>query len=387
MTGKERIRAVLSGPACGTGERPDRVPVMHISVSSRIASALLGREAYVGGGMQQWREARALWEGPDAHAEFLERSIRDAIDVSLALGHDMIRPYYWRMPRRPSACIDEHTFRYDSPDGTWEVHRLDVPTELYNRIDGSPVEERSFEDLDAEVEAAERSAEAYTPTDARFPEVLAVFERMGDRYAVRTGGPWTNIPEGDPRWLQATLLRPDLVARLLDTQVVTSLKNVAFLAAKGLTCFFGGGDFASNQGPMYSPKVFHDLMVPRLKRISDFCHELGTFHLFGTDGNLWPLADDFYVHSGIDGHYEVDRRAGMDIRSINGKYPHIALFGNISSYTLHVGTVDEVIAETRACMEEAAACGKAVVGCSNIIVPETPMRNIEAMLETIDRFR
>jgi len=381
MTGRERIQALMQGAPL------DRVPVMHISISSRIASEVLGREAYVGGGMQTWREACALWEGPDAHAAFLERSIQDAIDVALAFGHDMIRPYYWRMPVKPSARIDEHTFRYEYPDGTYHVNQLDVPTELYNRIEGSPVETRTFEDLDAEVEAAERAAEAYTPTDAKFQEVLTVLERLGDAYAIRTGGPWTNIPEGDARWLQATLLRPDLVGRLLDTQVVTSLKNIAFLAPKGLQFFFGGGDFASNQGPMYSPKVFHDLMVPRLKKISDFCHDLGVYHLFGTDGNLWPLADDFYVHSGIDGHYEVDRRAGMDIRSIHEKYPHTAMFGNISSYTLHVGSVDDVVAETRACLEEAKESGRAVVGCSNIIVPETPMANVEAMMKTIERYR
>ena len=71
MTGKERVRAVMQGKAT------DKVPVMHISFSSRIASELLGRQAYVGGAMQQWREAAALWKGPDAHVEFVERSITD----------------------------------------------------------------------------------------------------------------------------------------------------------------------------------------------------------------------------------------------------------------------------------------------------------------------
>jgi len=322
MTGKERVQAVMEG------KPTDRVPVMHISFSSRVASAILGREAYVGGGMQQWREATALWNGPEAHAEFLEKSIQDAIDVALACGHDMIRPYYWRDPRKPAARIDDDTFRYEYP-----------------------------------------------------------LERMGDAYAVRTGGPWTNIPEGDSLWFEATLLRPDLVARLLDSQVVRSIKNIEFLARKGASIFFGGGDFASNQGPMYSPQVFRDLMVPRLKRISDRCHQLGTCHLFGTDGNLWPLADDFYVSSGIDGHYEVDRRAGMDILKIHERYPHITMFGNISSFTLHVGTPEDVAAETRACVEEAKATGKVVVGCSNIIVSETPMANVEAMLRTIEEYR
>ena len=379
MTGKERIQAVM----CGT--HLDRVPVMHISFSSRVASAILGREAYVGGGSQNWREAAALSNGPDAHAEFLERSLRDAIDIAIACGHDMIRPYYWRDTRRPVSRIDEYTFRYESTDGSWEVKQLNPVTELYNTIDASPSPSRTLDDLEGEVEDAEQSAADYVPQDATFQEVLGALDRLGDEYEIRASGPWTNIPVGDSLWFEATLLRPDLVARLLDAQLVRSLKNVEFLTRKGCTVFFGGGDFASDHGPIFSPEVFRKLLVSPLRRISDRCHELGAYHLFGTDGNVWPLADDFYVSSGIDGHYEVDRKAGMDILKIHKRYPHIAMFGNISSYTLHVGSVEDVIAETRACIEEAKATGKVVVGCSNIIVSETPMRNVEAMLKTIEK--
>ncbi len=381
MTSKERVTATLDG------KRPDRVPVMHISFSSRIASALLGREAYVGGGMQQWREACALWQGPDAHAAFIEHSIRDAIDISKFCGHDMIRPGYWRDRRKPAARIDEYTFRFEGPGGAYEVKQLDPATELYNVIDASPAPERTFEGLEAEVEAAEKAAAAYQPTEDRFREVLEAQRRMGRTHAIRGHGLESNIPVDDPFWLEAALLRPDLVGRFLDTQVVTSLKIADFLSKYGIRVFFGGGDFASDLGPMYSPQVFHDLVLPRVRQISEHCHKLGGYYMFGTDGNLWPLADDFYGASGIDGHFEVDRKAGMDILKVHERFPHITLFGNISSYTLHVGSVADVVAETRACMEEAKATGKVVAGCSNIIICETPMENVEALLKTVDKYR
>lgn len=79
MTGKQRIQAVLEG-------RPaDRLPVMHVGFSSRVASHILGREAYVGGGVQQWREAAALWNGSGAHAEFVARS-RQCLEEASATG-------------------------------------------------------------------------------------------------------------------------------------------------------------------------------------------------------------------------------------------------------------------------------------------------------------
>ena len=92
MTRKERILA-----AC-THQPTDRVPLYHASISSRCASLLLGREAHVGGGIQQWREAVALWNGEQAHREFLARTLQDTIDVAKALDVDLVRPSYWRMP-------------------------------------------------------------------------------------------------------------------------------------------------------------------------------------------------------------------------------------------------------------------------------------------------
>ena len=381
MTGKERVEAVLGG------RRPDRVPVMHISFSSRVASSLLGWEAYVGGGMQQWREATALWNGPDAHREFLERCVTDAIDVGLACGHDMVRPYYWRDRRKPAARIDPFTFRYEMADDSWEVKQFDPATELYNTVDSSARRETTLEDLELIVRREEESAATYEPTADAFLETIEVLKRVGDRLAVRAPGVLTCIPFDDPAWMEATVLRPDLVARLLEAQTIVSIRNVRFLAARGARIFFGGGDFASDRGPMYSPRVFRELVAPSLSKISDVCHGLGAWHLFGTDGNVWPVAEDLYGGSGIDGHYEFDRRAGMDVVSVHRRFPHIAAVGGISSHTLHLGSVRDVINEVRLSVEEAHATDKAVIGCSNLIVPETPPRNLEAMLRTIAALR
>lgn len=381
MTSKERVEAVFEG------RRPDKVPLSHMCFSGKVASYLLGRDAYVGGAINRWREATALWAGPDAHAEFIERAMRDAIDVALAADLDLVRPYYWRDPRKPAARIDRYTFRYEQPDGAWEVLQFDPDTELYNVIDRSPRPEPTVDDLEAEVERAEEHADSYDPSLEQFPEIAFALREIGDTHAVRCTGPWTALPLGRPDWLEATVLRPDLVARLLDAQVVVSIRNIELLSRAGGRLFFGGGDMASDHGPMYSPRVFHELLVPRVRRVSDFCRERGLRHLFGTDGNVWPVADDLYVASGVDGHYEVDRRAGMDIPAIHERYPHITLLGNIASFTLQMGTPDEVREETRACVEEAKATGKVVAGCSNIITSQTPPANIDAMLETLAECR
>lgn len=382
MTSKERISAVLEGRAS------DMVPLNHASISSRIASEILGREAYVGGGINQWREAVSLWNGPDAHTEFVERTRDDSIDIAIALDHDLVRTGYWRDSRKPTARIDEHTFRYEPEEGTdWEIKRLVLHSELYNRIDGSTKPKMTIDDIEALVEREERSTEQYKPCAEDFPNLCYALDKIGHERAIRCPGVWTCIPESETAWLEATLLRPDLVGRYLDAMVTHSIKNLDVLIPLGGRLFFGGGDFASDHGPMYSPKVFHDLMLPRLQRISEAAHRLGAYHFFGSDGNVWPVAKDLYGQSGVDGHYELDRKAGMDILEIHEQYPNITMVGNISSFTLHTGSPADVEEETRKCLLEAKKTNKVIAGCSNIIISETPMKNVEIMLKTISKYR
>jgi len=149
----------------------------------------------------------------------------------------------------------------------------------------------------------------------------------------------------------------------------------------------GGGDFASKKGPFYSPRAFHNLMLPALKKVSDACHAAGAYHMFASDGNLWPVAEDLFGASGVDCYYEIDRRAGMDLARLRDAFPHLTLLGGISSATLHAGTKDEAIHETRTALAVAREKGSIIVGCSNQIVAPTPLENFWAMMEVLHKER
>ena len=99
------------------------------------------------------------------------------------------------------------------------------------------------------------------------------------------------------------------------------------------------------------------------------------------------MADDLFGAANMDGFFEIDGRAGMDLRKLRERFPDLTLMGGINSYTLHLGAREEVIAETRLAIEAALECGSILVGCSNYPVPQTPAENIEAMVETIDEYR
>ena len=365
-------------------QETDKVAVMHTGFSSEVASALLGREAYVGGGIQQWREAVAWWNGEDAHAEFVERSLQDAIDLSLYCGHDIILARYWRYKPKPTRRIDEYTFMYEyGPEENWRVLRFDPPSEqchIYNYI---PEATLTFEDLERELDEREKALADYSPSEESFASELEARRRLKNDYVFRVRGA-AGIGIGkEAIWLEATLLRPDLVERDLDIQAEICERNIRFLAQNGFHYIFDGNDLASNDGPFFSPKVFREFLFPRLKLVADTFHECGSHFSFASDGNLWPVADDLFGRTGIDGYYEIDRRVGMDMRRLRERFPDLILIGNISSTEVAMLSREEIVAQTLDCMQFAKETTGVIVGVSNLVVPGTPMENITAMLETI----
>ena len=382
MSPRERVLATFER------KRTDKVPIHNIGFSSHVASMILGRRAYVGGGIQQWREAKALWEGQDAHQKYIERCKKDAFDLSVELEHDILRLEYWRMPEKPTKKIDEYTYLYGDPDKNWRLMRFDHNTELYQVIEQYPPKiEDTYDSIEKTISAQEKSLENYHPAPEGSSYTRSLMEKYGWNWVVRVGGGGLGIPYDSRMWLEAIVVRPDLIARYLDVQAEIAVRNMEGIASTGAKLVFGGGDFASNQGPFYSPKSFHELMLPRLKRITDACHKYGMYYLFASDGNLWPVADDLFGNSGVDGFYEIDNKAGMGLHQLRERFPKLTLIGNISSITLHTNHKEDVIWETMDCLEEAKRNGGIIAGVSNCILPGTPEENLWALIDTLKQNR
>jgi len=389
MMSRERVLATFEH------EPVDKVPIHHLGFSGYAASKILGCEVFVGGGIQQWREAKAFWKGEEAHQEFLKRSLEDAFEVAKATDQDIIRFHYWRLPEKPTKKIDEYTFLYGDPEKEWNVRRFVPYSELFNIVEECPPKQKMtvsarFKEIERYLSEKEEWLESYFPRREDFAETRYLMETYGKEYAVRIHGGQIGIGVSteDPIWLMSMVSRPDLAARYLDIQVEIAVRQMRHFAEAGVKLLFGGGvDFATNDGICYPPRIFRELVLPRLQRITETCHRYGMYYLTSSDGNLWPVADDLFGKSGVDGYYEIDRRAGMDLHKLRERFPHLVLIGNISSHTLHVGSRENVIEETLSCLREAKRSGGIIVGVSNYLVPSTPKENIIAMIETIRKYR
>jgi hypothetical protein len=376
------------------GRSVDRVPVHHLQFSGHAARVILGREAYVGGAFLQWKEIQALWAGPDAHAEFKARCETDAVDVACACGHDLLRLRYWRWPKdqKPVRRIDEHTFLFGDPDGQWYTMTYRPTLELLTQTRGpapaapGPADrdgEITKEELAEQVEAAEGEAETCRSPAGSRAKLAAAIAKYPD-WLLKVGGPTVCVNMLKLSELTAAALYPELFARLLRARARRYAKDVPPMAAAGMQVNFAGMDFCSKDGPCISPDMFRRIVLPALKRLVDACHEAGMRYFYGSDGNFWPVAAEMFEGAGVDGWFEVDKSAGMDLRALRRRFPRATLVGNIPVQVLHRGTVADVEREVMDCLAAAHELGGIVVGASNLIMPGTPAENILTMLRLIE---
>lgn len=376
MTGKERFLAAMKCQAV------DRVPLFEQSVASSVASELLGRQALVGTTDLHHDQAEAMLRGPEEYQAFLDRVLRDNLAVAEALGHSAVS-VPWLLPSKPTRKLSENEYLYGNPDqGPWCIRRYDPESRSFGTATegGGP---QTMEDLEAELDRREATLDDYHPAADDFPLQKKLMALSGGRLEV-PGGSGIAIPLTEV-WLMATALRPDLVKRYLDLGVEMAGRSMAAQAAAGLKVMWGGYDLADNRGPIYGPRVFRELVLPRIRRMTDRARQLGLSYLFRTDGRLWDIGREFFVQSGIHAYGEIDVDAGMDLVEVRRRYPQVALWGGIACGTLlQHGTPEAIRAEVRRVIEGVGTRGL-VFGSSNSILHGTPVANVMAVVDEVNK--
>jgi len=375
LTPRERIGTTLKF------QEPDRVPFFEQGIDSKTASEILGREAITGGGNARWHGLVAGCGGAEAHEEHMERCQQDWADLIRALDMDAVtRP--WVAGGVPSERIDEYTFRFGDPTtDTFNIQRYDPASDTLYEVDSSFMQEG----LAAIERVMAYRIEHYQPPAATpenyWPLRWCLDEFQPERAVAGSAG--LSIPNRPAAWLEAIVARPDLVEAHLDMSCEAACAAIEVQAQMGVDFIWGGGDLASTRGPLYSPQHFHDLMLPRLQKMTAVCEKYDLVYFFRTDGWLWPIAEDLFVNSGVRGYGEIDVVAKMDLAEIRAKLPHLVLWGNVDcAGALVTGTPEEVAAETRACIDKAAAGGGYILGTSNVIHIGCNTDNFLAMIET-----
>ena len=317
----------------------------------------------------------AAWaDGERAHAEFEQRLIDDLVAVNRALDVDVLR-MPWRMNRKPTARIDEHTFVFGDPDGAHDIWRYDPDTAdfgLARRVGERPDADARCR---AEIDAGDAGA---PPPESQLRGLRMLRDAAGGEFFVVGAAAMITVGlAADDLMLLAT--DRGLVAERAMAQARRAVALGEALAESDLPpVILGGGDLAGTAGPMYSPAHFAEALLPAYVWAMERLNAMGVHYVFRSDGNIAPLMDMLFAQAGCPGFGEADRDAGMTVGAIRERFGNLVVWGNVSSVTLTHGSADDVRRQCEQILAESAGVG-CFRGCSNAIVKGAPPANVEAM--------
>jgi hypothetical protein len=378
VNSKERVRLAFAR------READRVPTLELTVDNPTAAHVLGRPTLCGfgGRVRGLLQNQALRAG--TIAQYRHQRTRDEVELWQALDLDV---YCQAMPvpRQPVIPdqIDQNTWRFtDSATGQWVVTRYAPGSDAYDYVDSS-LRQGGL----AELERLTATLESQEPRldDWDFGPVDQLLETLGrDRYLLGMA----DVELGSTMdWAETFLIglikAPDLIHRYLDAHLKRTLLLTEALLERGVDGIWGGVDWASNRGPVFSPRHFRQFVFPRLKQIADLCHRFGAPYIKHTDGNVNSLLEDL-VAAGVDAFHAIEPRAGMDIVQLKRDYgDHLVLIGNVDCSSVLVDGPEEAVrAQTADIIRAVAPGGGFVLSSSNSIHPGVKPEYYLAMLDT-----
>ncbi|OGV50478.1 MAG: hypothetical protein A2017_01605 [Lentisphaerae bacterium GWF2_44_16] len=371
----KRIDAVFEGKY-----PEDRFPICEQAFASSVATKIFGRPMLTGSTELHFQESLAWLKGDAAHEDFLGKLYQDTIELHRFFDYDIFF-LPWRLSAKPIKQIDDFTIAYGNPgeDG-YCVRQFDPVSRTYGITESKEL------DPDGVIGLLKKNIELRN-REKFHPELNPMLAKTQKEYGsefVVAGGSGMAVPM-QAGWLEASILEPGLFKEWMQINAEDAIASIEIQHKAGIKIINGGGDFAFNNGPVYSPAFFDEVMAPQWKRIFDFCRKLGVYYVMRSDGNLWPVAESLFTKCRPHAYYEIDYDAGMRFNELRKAFPELVLFGNVSCDLLINGTVDEIREKTMKCLE--AAAPRYVGASANSILHGTPTENVFALYDTVKRYK
>ena len=146
--------------------------------------------------------------------------------------------------------------------------------------------------------------------------------------------------------------------------------------------FVSTDDMAFKSGPFFAPALFHDIVMPRYRRLREKITLPWVIH---TDGNIVPYLDDL-LSLGIVGLHPNEKGA-MDIRAMKRDYgDRLCLLGNVDLNLLGIGTPEEVDQEVRELIRDVGIGGGYIVTSGNSLAGYLQPENVLALSAAVQKY-
>ena len=166
-------------------------------------------------------------------------------------------------------------------------------------------------------------------------------------------GIWT-----DSDLMQVMLIEPEAAREHFRLATGGALAVIADYARLGIEMIGIGGDFAGTR-LLISPESYRSFIVPEVRACADAVRAAGAWSVNASDGDLWPVMDDFLLGCGVDAYLEIDMGAGMDLAKLRQRYgARITFLGNMDcGRILSFSSPEEIARVTRKILEAGGTGG------------------------------
>jgi uroporphyrinogen decarboxylase len=202
--------------------------------------------------------------------------------------------------------------------------------------------------------------------EALVREVQARYPNHCHIYGSHDLGPLTSsyMAMGFERFFLRLIDDPGFVHRLVADRTEWSIAMCGKAAGLGAEVLVVGDDAAYRDGPMISPQMWREFVLPYHRRIVDAVDIPLIWHSDGNIGKLLPFA----VEAGFAGVHGLEPNAGMDLDQIKREYgDELVLIGNVDVGVLTRPDLDAVRAEVDRCIEQGAPGGGYMIATCNSI--------------------
>ena len=345
MTSRERIRTIMDFGV------PDRVGIFDWHWPSTL---------------ERWR-GEGLPEGVNLTEHFGYDMASVGPDLSFRLQHEVLEE-------------DEETYvertSFGMTQRQWKGSKQGAPHQLDTLI-------RTRDDW-------ERCRERFLPSRDRFPEDVA--ERVR---ALHDQGYWVNYWYLEPfelTWrffgFKETLMLmasdPAFAGELFGACADQIIGNFDAAVAAGVEFDgnFAGGDIAGKNGPLFSPRMYRELLMPHHRRIFRYLNVSGVPTLYHGDGDNRPILD-LLLEAGVIALHPLEVKAGMDLCELKAGYgDRLVLFGGIDVRALS-STKADIDAEIRTKLPVAMKGGGYIYCVDHSVAPTVSLANYEHALALV----
>jgi uroporphyrinogen decarboxylase len=159
-------------------------------------------------------------------------------------------------------------------------------------------------------------------------------------------------------------------------------------ATFGFDGIFTSDDLGHQRGLMMSPQTFEELYLPLYVEIITYVHQKGLHFFLHSCGDNTKLMD-YLIQAGLDVFHPVQKGCMNEVETVKTFGGKISFLAGVDvQHLLPEGTVAEVRKGVRELIDIFYKPeGGLLLAAGNGIMPDTPLENIEAMLEEMATYK